>query len=180
MEQERLKKIFKIFRIIATASAAVSALFFLLSLAVFVPMIFIRENLTVEAGGILGFFLDVVKEGENPITSADLVLSVMPRFVQLFLFLLLSLCFASALKKGEKEATLAFCGAKKAFARLSLLSFLSALLPSVLTKVARATVSRDFFNITETSYTGWLVLALVLLLGSLLLDAKGSSREKEG
>lgn len=170
MEQERIKRTFRAFRIISIISAVSSGLFLALVLMTFGPMLFIKQNLTVEAGGLIGFFLDVIKEGENAITSADLVMSVMPRFVQLLLFFIFSLRADSALKKGERAGTLGFPGAKKAFTSLSVLSFLTALLSSVLTRVAQNSVSKDFFNITETSHAGWVVLGLVLLFVSLTVQ----------
>lgn len=172
MEQEKIKKAFRAFRIISIISAAGSGLFLLLVLMTFGPMIFIRENLTVEAGGLIGFFLDVIREGKNEITSADLVLAVMPRLVQLLLFFVFSLRASFALKKGERAGTLGFPGARGAFCSLSAISFLTALLSSVLTRIAQNSVSKDFFNITATSHAGWVVLGLVLLLVSLTVEEK--------
>ncbi len=178
LQHERIKRVFKIFRVLSIISAVGSALFLLLILMVFGPIIFIKQNLTVEAGGLIGFFLDVVKEGENPITSADLIMSVMPRTVQLLFFFIFSLRAASALKKGESDGTLGFFGAKKAFTSLSVLSFLIALLSSVLTRVAQNSVSKDFFNITETSYAGWVVLGLVLLFVALTVEERKNQTEQ--
>lgn len=172
LQQQRKNGVFKAFRIIAKISAAASGAFLLLSLMTFMPMIFIKENLSVEAGGLLGFFLDIVKEGENPITSTDLVMSILPRLVHVLLFFIFSLRAASFLKKGEADGSLSFPGSKKAITSLAVISFLIAGLSETLTAVAQKVVSKDFFNITETSYDGWVVLGFVLIFVSLVATEK--------
>lgn len=167
MPQKKIKTVFRTFKILSIVSAALSATLFLLIISILGLIVFIKENVSVEAGGILGFFLDVINAGKNSISSTDLVLSVLPRGIQLLLLFVFSVVSAVALKKGENAQSLAFPGAKRAFASLSALSFLTALLSAVFTKVAQNTVSKDFFNITETSYAGWVVLGLVLLFVSL-------------
>ena len=102
MSNNRIK-LFKVFRILAAVCAACCGLFMLTALVTFGPMLFIKGNLTVEAGGLLGFFIDVIKEGENPIKSSDLVLSVLPRFSALLLLFVFFIKAALSLKRAERE-----------------------------------------------------------------------------
>ena len=173
MSNNRIK-LFKAFRILATVCAACCGLFMLTALVTFGPMLFIKENLTVEAGGLLGFFIDVIKEGENPIKSSDLVLSVLPRFSALLLLFVFFLKAALSLKRAEKEEV-HFPSAKKSLRSLAVTSFLLVLIPSVLTRVAQNIVSPFFFNITGTDRTGWLILGLALLFFSFLVPEKSKN-----
>lgn len=171
------KKLFKAFGILAAVCAACCGLFILTALVTFGPMLFIKGNLTVEAGGLLGFFIDVIKEGENPIKSSDLALSVLPRFSALLLLFVFFLKAALVLKKAEKEEETQFPSAKKGLRSLAVTSFLLVLIPSVLTRVAQSIVSPFFFNITGTDRTGWLILGLALLFFSFLVPGKNKNND---
>lgn len=174
MSNNRIK-LFKVFRILAAVCAACCGLFMLTALVTFGPMLFIKGNLTVEAGGLLGFFIDVIKEGENPIKSSDLVLSVLPRFSALLLLFVFFIKAALSLKRAEREDEAHFLSAKKSLRSLAVTSFLLVLIPSVLTRVAQNIVSPFFFNITGTDRTGWLILGLALLFFSFLVPEKSNN-----
>lgn len=167
-------KLFKAFRILASICAASCGAFLLLALVTFGPMLFLKENLTIEAGGLIGFFIDIIKEGENPIKSSDLVLSVLPRMVALVLFFVFSLKASATLKRAEKGD---FSSAKKNLRSLSVISFLLVLVPSILTSVAQRVVSPFFFNVTETDRTGWMILGLALLLFSCIVPCAGDNND---
>ena len=166
MSNNRIK-LFKVFRILAAVCAACCGLFMLTALVTFGPMLFIKGNLTVEAGGLLGFFIDVIKEGENPIKSSDLVLSVLPRFSALLLLFVFFIKAALSLKRAEREDEAHFLSAKKSLRSLAVTSFL--------TRVAQNIVSPFFFNITGTDRTGWLILGLALLFFSFLVPEKSKN-----
>ena len=185
MNEERIKKVFKVFKwISAIASIACAALFVLAGIT-FIPMIFLKENMTVEAGGLLGFFIDVLRDGATPVTSKDLALLIFPRLA----VVLLAFCFLMkanvGFKRGEREGTLFFSGSKQILISLSATSFLLATLPQILTTVAKTTVeSPELFSIVETDRTGWLFLAAALLIFALVSpnvkkDDKNSEKTEE-
>ncbi len=169
MNEEKTKKVFKAFKWLSAVSAIVCAAMFVLAGVVFVPMIFLKENLTVEAGGLLGFFIDVLQEGETPVTSRDLWLLIFPRLAAVLLMFCLSAKANIFFKRGEKEGKLFFPGSKQIAVSGATTSFLLAVIPFVLSNTAKVTVtSPELFSIVQTDRTGWLFLAAGLLAFALV------------
>lgn len=179
MNTEKIKAVFKAFKWIATATSVLIAVFFAIACVVFIPMIFLNANLTVEAGGLLGFFFDVLRDGAAPVTSRDLVLLVLPRFATLLLMFSLSVKARVFFRRGENEGALFFGGSKPLIVSMAVTSFLLAALPAVLTNTAKSTVtSPELFNITQTDQSGWVFLAAMLLFLS-FFASKGKSEKAE-
>lgn len=169
MNEEKTKKIFKAFKWISATFAIAFAAMFVLAGAAFLPMIFLKENLTVEAGGLLGFFIDVLQEGETPVTSRDLWLLIFPRLAAVLLMVCLLAKANIFFRRGEKEGTLFFPGSKQLAVSGATTSFLLATIPFVLSNTAKAYVtSPELFSIVQTDRTGWLFLAAGLLAFALV------------
>ena len=178
MTEEKRKVVFKVFKWLSGVLSAALGALIVISAVVFVPMIFFREHMTVEAGGLLGFFIDVLREGAVPVESGDLLRLVFPRIAAL----IFTFCFAMKswvyFRRGEKEKTPFFSGSKQLLVSLSATSLMNAVIPQLLTNVAKSAVeSPELFNITETDRTGWLLLAAALFFFSFFAQ-KGKMKEK--
>lgn len=180
MTEEKTVKLFKTVKWILTVAIVLFSLFFVISAVAFVPMLFLNEHMTVEAGGLLGFFIEVLREGEVAISSRELGLIILPRLTALFLMLVFLVQARGFAKRGEKASGFAFPNARKKLVSLSVTSFLLTLLPQVLTGVAERNVTAiELFNITETDRSGWLALGFVLLFFSLTFVNKVSEKNEE-
>ncbi len=185
MDEGKIKKVFKTFKWISAVAAVLSGLFLIAACIAFVPMFFLKDRLTVEAGGLLGFFIEVLREGAAPVSSRDLALLVFPRLAALIFELCLLIKANIAFKNGEKEGRLFFSGSRQLLVSMATTSFLLATIPNLLTNVAKNTVtSPQLFNIVQTERAGWLMLAVVLLFFSFFaskgrLGAKRVSEKNE-
>ena len=185
MGEEKIKKVFKVFKWISAVAAVLSGLFLLATCIAFVPMFFLKDRLTVEAGGLLGFFIEVLREGATPVSSKDLALLVFPRFAALIFELCLLIKANIAFKNGEREGRLFFSGSRQLLVSMAASSFLLATIPNLLTNVAKNTItSPQLFNIVQTDRAGWVMLAVVLFFFSFFaskgrIGAKKASDKNE-
>lgn len=178
MTEEKRKTVLRAFKWISAVLSAICGVFLIISLVVFVPMIFFNEHMTVEAGGLLGFFIDVLQEGAVPVGARDLFLLVFPRLAAL----IFTFCFLMKawviFKRGEKEGTPLFSGSKQILVSISATALMTAVIPQLLTNVAKSTVQNpQLFNITQTDRTGWLLLAAAIFFASLFAP-KGKRKAK--
>ena len=178
MTEEKRKTVLKVFKWLSAVLSAVCGALLIVALIVFVPMIFFKEHMTVEAGGLLGFFIDVLQEGAVPVEARDLFLLVFPRLAAL----IFTFCFLMKawviFRRGEKVGTPFFPGSKQILVSISVTALMAAVIPQLLTNVAKSTVQNpELFNITQTDRTGWLLLAVAIFFASLFAP-KSKRQEK--
>lgn len=179
MTEEKAKKVFTAFEIVSAVAAVFCAAFLAVTVLGLGIIIFLKENLSVEAGGILGFFIDVAQEGQTRISSSDLALSALPRAVSALIFSVFCLKAKSLCKKGKEAGSLFFADAGKKVRSLSVSAFLIALFSSILTRVAQSVVSNEFFNLTQSDNVGWVTLGLVLLFFSFFFDKENGKNNNQ-
>lgn len=179
MTEEKAKKVFTAFEIVSAVAAVFCAAFLAVTVLGLGIIIFLKENLSVEAGGILGFLIDVAQEGQTRISSSDLALSALPRAVSALIFSVFCLKAKSLCKKGKEADSLFFADAGKKVRSLSVSAFLIALFSSILTRVAQSVVSNEFFNLTQSDNVGWVTLGLVLLFFSFFFDKENGKNNNQ-
>lgn len=145
---------------------------------VFGMMMVFGGAFTASADGILGFFLEAIQEGERPIQGSELALSALPSIIG-FICLLVNLILAkSFLKKSIKTESFVFKGAQARLNAVTVICFVWAVVPRLISEYAARTLDSEFFAIVQWNVVGYLLLAAAMLAVAVTYKIKTKNDER--
>lgn len=175
-KHKRLFAFINIALVIAIIGATCILLTFLI---VFVPMLVLGGDFTLSSGGILGFFLEVMRDGDVPIESSDMVLAASPAIVGLFCLLGYLMSMKTFFGKMMKHESIYYKGADKRLFSMTVLCFVWAFLPRVLSEIAEKQINGEMFHVQQWNVIGYLVLAFAMLCVSVAYKIKLKKSKNE-